>query len=285
MQPIPRHQRIFYGVILVAAAVVAVGGLLAPGVLADVFSWFVLPPLHARFLGAIYLFGAVFMLCCILARTQAEVRSALPLVAIFTGTLFLVSILNLRAFDFSRTSVLVWFASYVVYPVLALVLFARLVLTSREPAGGPGSVAADAPAPRGDALPEWARAFLLVQGIVVTVLAAALFLMPVIVAASWPWAVDPFLARAYSGPLLAYGIGSLVASRNRTWVEVWTIVPGMLAFTVATLIASALHPNLFSATDAIDIVWFASFGIATAVLAVMTVRAIPHARRPPARSV
>ena len=59
MAPITRGQRLFYGVICAAALLVAVLGLFAPDFLASIFTWMVLPPLHARFVGAIYLFGAV----------------------------------------------------------------------------------------------------------------------------------------------------------------------------------------------------------------------------------
>lgn len=260
MTPIPPSHRALFAVILFAAAVVAVGGLLLPNVLADVFSWFTLPPLHARFLGAIYLWGALFMVGCLRAQTMDEVQWALPLVAIFTGMLFVVSVLNLGAFDFGRTPVLIWFASYVIYPLIGLVLFVR----------------APRPSPRSDGstpLPAWAQASLLIQGVIVTALAAVLFLLPAQAATAWPWPVTAFLAQAYSGPLLAYGIGSLLYSRLRTWREVRSIVPGMLAFTAVTLIASIGHLTVFGTLDAIDYLWFAAFAVATAVLAAMTLRA------------
>ena len=260
MTPIPQAHRAFFGVILLAAAVVAIGGLLVPNVLADVFSWFSLPPLHARFLGAIYLWGALFMIGCIRAQRMDEVQWALPLVSIFTGMLFVVSVLNLSAFDFGRTPVLIWFASYVIYPLIGLVLFVR----------------APRPAPSSDGatpLPTWAQAYLLIQGVIVTTLAAVLFVLPAQVASAWPWPVTTFLAQAYSGPLLAYGIASLLYSRLHTWREVRSIVPGMLAFTAVTLVASIGHLAVFGTLDAIDYLWFAAFGAATAALAVMTLRA------------
>ena len=74
MLPITRGQRLFYGVICAAALLVAVLGLFSPEYLASIFTWMVLPALHARFVGAIYLFGAVFMAGCLAARTQVEVR-------------------------------------------------------------------------------------------------------------------------------------------------------------------------------------------------------------------
>lgn len=265
MTPIPQAHKVLFAVILVAAAVVAIGGLLAPAVLADVFSWFTLPPLHARFLGAIYLWGAIFMLGCLRARSTDEVQWALPLVAIFTGMLFVISIANLRAFDLGQAPALIWFASYSIYPLIGLWLFVR---SGRS-------------APRDDGsqpLPRWARAYLLTQGVIVTALAILLLLVPEQAAGVWPWPVTTFLAQAYSGPLLAYGVASLLFSRLHAWREVRSIVPGMLAFTAATLIASVGHLGVFGAIDTIDLLWFAAFGTATVALAAMTVEARSHAR-------
>lgn len=203
LAPVLRSHRIFYAVILVAAGVVAAGGLLAPDVLASTFSWFTLPPLHARFLGAIYLFGTVYMLGCVLATAQVDVRWALPLIALFTGLLFVVSVLNSGAFDLGKLPVLVWLASYIVYPLIAIWLFLRAPRPwPRDP--GPAT------------LPGWARGFLLVQGIVVTAIAVVLLGVPDQVIRVWPWPVTHVLAQAYCGPLLAYGLGSLLASQFRT---------------------------------------------------------------------
>lgn len=92
-------------------------------------------------------------------------------------------------------------------------------------------------------------------------------------AGAWPWPVTTFLAQAYPGPLLAFGLASLLLSRLRTWREVRSIVPGMLAFTAVTLIASVGHLGVFGAIDAIVLLSFATFGVATAALPAMTVEA------------
>ena len=262
--PIPRSHKVFYAVIFIAAVVVAAGGLVAPKVLADMLPWFVLPPLHARFLGAIYLFGALYMLGCLVARSQDEVRYALPLIALFGGMLLLVSVLNLGVFEFGTPPGSVWFASYIVYPIVALALFLRV----------PRPWPVDPAAPD---LPGWAHAFLLVQGAVAAILALLLFVVPATVATNWPWPVTTFLAQAYAGPLLAYGIASLLASRFRTWREVRALIPGMLAFTAVTLVASVVHSGVFGAFDAIDAAWFATFAVATVILGVMTVELVRHA--------
>ncbi|MBI5828762.1 MAG: hypothetical protein HZB20_04305 [Chloroflexi bacterium] len=52
------------------------------------------------------------------------------------------------------------------------------------------------------------------------------------------------------------------------------IVPGMFVFTAGTVIVSFMHLNLFSLTELADLLWFGTFGIATAILGMLTFRAM-----------
>jgi hypothetical protein len=262
MTLVTRSQRILFFVIFLAALLVAVLGLFAPAVLASMFDWLVLPPLHARFVGAIYAYGAAFMVGCLFARYQGEVRWASPLIAVWTGMLFIISILHLSAFNFARVPVWVWFASYLIYPLVAIVIAWR----RRSAASG-----GDLPGP---SLPGWAQGFLVVQGAVVTILAVALFFAPTLIASVWPWPVTPLLAQMYAGPLLSYGLGSLLFARERAWLAVRAVAPAMLVFTVATLAASILHRGLFSAADLADWLWFGAFGLATVGLVLLSAGAV-----------
>ena len=262
MLPITKGQRLFYGVICAAALLVAVLGLFAPKYLASIFTWMVLPPLHARFVGAIYLFGAVFMAGCLAARTQAEVRWAVQMIGVWTGMLFIISLLNLDAFDFKLLPVWIWFASYFVYPLIAIWVTWQ------------GSKPQQADILPGPSLPAWPKGFLLIQGIVISVLAVLLFFIPNFMSTIWPWKVTAVLAQMYAGPLLSYGLASLLFSRQDKWLGIRAIVPGMFVFTAGTVIVSVMHINLFSFTELADLLWFGSFSIATVMLGVLTVRAM-----------
>jgi len=262
MLPITKGQRLFYGVICAAALLVAVLGFFAPEYLASLFTWMVLPQLHARFVGAIYLFGAVFMAGCLAARTQAEVRWAVQMIGIWTGMLFIISLLNLKAFDFKLLPVWIWFISYITYPIISI------WMTWRQPKPQ------QADALPGPSLPAWSKGFLLTQGIVTSALAVLLFFIPNFMSTIWPWKVTPVLAQMYAGPLLSYGLGSLLFSRQDKWLGIRAIVPGMFAFTAGTVIVSFMHFNLFSFAELADLLWFGSFSIATVMLGVLTVRAM-----------
>lgn len=260
MVSITKGQRLFYGVICAAALLVAVLGLFFPEYLASIFTWMVLPPLHARFVGAIYLFGAVFMAGCLAAKTQAEVRWAVQMIGIWTGMLFIISLLNLQAFDLKLLPVQIWFASYIIYPLISIWMTWRGPKPTGELTGA--------------SLPAWAKNFLFIQGIIIILLGALLFLIPNFMSTAWPWKVTPALAQMYAGPLLSYGLGSFLFSRQNTWLGIRSIVPGMFAFTATTVIVSFLHINLFSFAEAADIFWFGAFGTATIILGMLTVRII-----------
>ena len=262
MSPVTRGQKVFFAVICAAALLVAVLGLFNPADLASIFTWLELPPLHARFVGAIYAFGAVFMAGCLFARRQAEVRGAVQLIGIWTGMLLIISLLNLGAFDFSLLPVWIWFASYIIYPVISI------WMTLRQPHL---MQAGDLPGPE---LDSPAKGFLPAQGILFSLLAVLLFLAPTSMSALWPWKVTPVLAQMYAGPLLSYGLGSLLFSRQDKWLGVRSILPGMLVFTVTTVVISFIHVNLFSFSEVPDLLWFGWVIAASLVLAAHTFRAL-----------
>lgn len=65
---ITRPQKIFFAAVLALAANVGVIGMFNPGHIGATLP-FVVPPLHARFLGAMYLSGATFMALAVLWRS------------------------------------------------------------------------------------------------------------------------------------------------------------------------------------------------------------------------
>lgn len=262
MAPITRGQRIFFAVICAAALLVAVLGLFNPTYLASIFTWLELPPLHARFVGAIYAFGAVFMAGCLAARYQAEVRWAVQLIGVWTGMLFIISLLNLSAFDFNLLPVQIWFASYIIYPIIAV------WMTVQQPHL---MKAGELPGPQ---LAGWARVFFLTQGFLFSLLAVLLFFAPALMATLWPWKVTPVLAQMYAGPLLSYGLGSFLFAQQEKWLGVRSILPGMLIFSVTTVLISFLHINLFAFNQAADLLWFGWFIFASLILFVLTFRAL-----------
>src|ERR1044071_1558093 len=85
MSPLTRSEKIFFVVIFISAIVIAIAGFFSPAGLAFALSWLELPPLHARFVAAVYLFGTLIILGGLLVQQWSQVRTVLLLIAIFTG--------------------------------------------------------------------------------------------------------------------------------------------------------------------------------------------------------
>ncbi len=266
MNPVTRFQRIYYSAVGLFALWVGVWGYFIPGQVDRAIPWLV-PPLHARFIGAIYLAAVTLLFGSALARRWAEVRVSTPMVAVWTGSLLLISLLHLDDFDFSHSPVWFWFGAYIVYPIIALWLAWQNRAAEQAPVKAP--------------IPQWVKSYLFVQGAGFTLLAAGLLLAPAFMSDRWPWLITPLLAQIYSGPFLAYGLGSLSASRRTGWEEVRVPMRAMLVFAVLVLIASVLHLALFDPAAPSAWLWFGGFGAATIALFGGFLRAsIPSQRSP-----
>ena len=261
---VTRSERIYFAAVGLLALWVGFWGYFVPSEVERAIP-FAVPPLHARFLGAVYLSGLTIMIGGLLARSWREIRLVPILTALWTGGLCVISLFYLDRFDFATPQPWVWFAAYVIYPLIAIGLAWRHRLVESGAA-----LAA--------ALPDWARRYLYGQGVVLTALAVGLLLAPGALADVWPWPIDQLLAQIYSAPLLAYGVGSILLARQRTLLEVRVVVAGMLVFTAGVLIASIIHRDLFSVGDVEDVLWFGLLVVANAMLGLLLVLATRQRR-------
>jgi len=238
---------------------VGIWGYFLPDKVDQAIPWLV-PPLHARFLGAMYLSGATFMIGGILAQYYAEVKVMIRVILIWTGMLFIVSLFYLKEFDYSRTQVWIWFGAYIIYPLIAVWLMWRDRSFQERLVG--------------KTFPTWVRGYLFVQGMIVATLALVLLLFPEFMVSVWPWKITRLLAQIYSAPFLAYGLSSLMISRLNVWDEIRVVVTATFVFALGVLLASFIHGVLFSLANLSTWVWFGGFLQATIVFGYITVRAI-----------
>src|SRR5215470_1601138 len=140
----PRHKIYFFAVGFLALWV-GFFGFFLPSHVDWALPWLV-PPLHARFLGSMYLSGATFMGLALLATSWDEVRVVLLMIAIWTGMLFIISLFYLNEFNFTKPQPWIWFGAYLAYPLIALWLAWRYRHVDQ--------------APTGSALPGWGRVYL-----------------------------------------------------------------------------------------------------------------------------
>ena len=108
--------RAYFALVGLFALWVGSWGYFVPAEVVRALPWTV-PPLHARFIAAIYLAGLLAMILALTARTLAEVRIPIALAATWTGMLFLISMLHLEAFDFAKPQVWFWMGAYAVFPL------------------------------------------------------------------------------------------------------------------------------------------------------------------------
>lgn len=244
-------ERLYFAAVGLLALWVGYWGYFVPARIDSAIPWLV-PPLHARFLGAVYLSGFTLQLGGLFSRRYAETRVLVPLTILWTGLLFLISLFYLDQFDYGRRQVWFWFGAYVAYPLIG----AWLIWRHR-------GEAADLP---GAPLAAPLRAYFKAQGLALSALALALLAFPAGLAALWPWKISTLLAQIYSSPFLSFGIAFWMLGGRRTWPEVRVVVRGAFVLSVLVLLASILHRALFKAADPAAWIWFGGFGAATAIL-------------------
>jgi hypothetical protein len=206
------------------------------------------PPLHARFLGAMYLSGATFMVLATFARQWRDVRVTTAVLALWTGLLGVVSILNLHAFDWNRDPTWFWFFAYLGFPMAAAWLAGhqrRFGSERRKTTAG-----------------LLAASLLVLIGGSVTVFGVVLLFAPTYMVTLWPWALTPLLAQVYSAPFVAFGLGLVYAASQSAFAERRIAILGSLVFAVGALVASYLHFGLFRAGAPSTLLWFGGFGLA-----------------------
>lgn len=253
-----RADRVYYGTVLALAALIGIGGLANPVGVAAVLP-LEPPPLHARFLGSMYLSGATFMLLALRATRWAQLRFVVPMAATWTGLLGAVSLFHLPVFDWARLQAWVWWAAYIVFPILG----AWIAWRQRGHADDDGL---DARLTAGrDRL---RRTGFLALGGVSGVLAAVLLVAPGAMVDAWPWPITPVLARIYGAPFAAFALGGLLCARRPGSEAVRIVVASTAVFAVCVLGASLLHRGLFASAAPATWLWFGGFAAAAAFLVV-----------------
>ena len=191
------------------------------------FAWTVKPALTAAVLGAFFWMTTVFGLLAANEGLWARVRLALPAVTVFTLLTLAATLVHFDRFHLSRSGSLtefltyVWFAVYILVPVLLLVM---LYLQSR---------ASGEDVPRGDSLPLLFRLLLSLHSVASLAAGIALFANPAGMIPLWGWDLTPLTARALGAWLVAIGICSAQAIWENDWARVKV---GMISYALLGLL-------------------------------------------------
>lgn len=196
------------------------------------FSWTINSALTAAFLGGAYLTGSLVEYLASREQIWARARVVMPAITlVFTPLLLIATLLHFDRFHMNNITGWAWLFIYVVDPVIAAVLFFFQV---RQPGGDP---------PRIIAPPTWLRLMLGVQGAIMLVFGAALFVTPDIVAPLWPWALTQLTARAVGTAVLTMGIVAIHAAWENDLIRIKIALIGYTALSLLWLLAVARYPG------------------------------------------
>lgn len=251
MTRITLGQKLYFAAVGLLALWVGSWGYFIPSRVDQAIPWLV-PPLHARFLGAMYLSGVAFMIGAILSRFHAEVRITIRMIVIWTGMLFIVSLFYLGEFDYTHPPVWFWFGAYLIYPLIGLQLILKYRTlqekSKRTRFTGLGKRLFFGAGCGDDLIGRLPFDCAAVHG-------KCLALENYCVARS----------NVFSSISVLW-IRELTLSRQQMWMEARVAVIGIFVFTFGVFLASLIHRELFSITNMAVWVWFGSFLLATVTL-------------------
>ena len=207
--PIWWPLRIWMGV-EVAFGLAAIGAIfLRPQDTQENFAWPIQPVVMAAFLGGFYFAAAFLFVLPLFARTWQQIRAIIIPAAVFTTVMLVATVLHWDRFSVGTFPFYVWLASYLLPPPV----FAALYLWHQKRSSPVGS---EITAP----LPPGVRTFLGTNGLVLTALAALMFLVPSLLQRIGPWDFTPLTVRTLCGWLMAVGLLQLWMSRENDWDRV-----------------------------------------------------------------
>ena len=184
--------------------------------------WLLLP-FNTRFLGAIYLTSLLGLVSLVISRRITLARLIIPMMAMFTSIVLMVSSLQLQQFNPERRLTDLWFWLYWLDCVGATYFCGYLKsydFSSVRRLPRPWSVG------------------LGVQAGILGAYGLSLLLSPVAAGASWLWPLDVFHSQLYSAIFLAGALGSALLSRKATAGEARSL--GAIQVTFSSLVLLGL---------------------------------------------
>lgn len=201
--PVTRWVARFIVPVLAAAFVVLYG---FPGRTTELFAWTIRPDMTPILMGAGYGAGVYFFYRVATADEWHRVAPIFPGIAAFTWFMAVATVLHSGSFNHAHHTFPLWVFLYAVTPVLVPAVWWVNRRTD------PGEASAD-----GVRLPRVVRVLGGGLGLLVTLSAVALFLVPGMLIDAWPWAVSPLTARILAGWFALFGVVNAVVALDPRW--------------------------------------------------------------------
>jgi len=233
-----------------AALALAAGFLLFVGAnrTDDYFSWTIEPPLTAATLGAFYWAAVVLILGAARGGSWAEARPATYPVALIATLLLAATLIHLDKFDLDSLFGWFWLVAYVVVvPGFTLLVVDQLRAPGEDLSGDPFPVAV--------------RIALAVEGVVMIVIGALMFIAPASAADIWAWMLSPLTSRAMGAFVIGIGVTAALAARDDDRLTFRGPAAAYATIGALVLLAALLHRDDFG-DDGVSTALYASFAAA-----------------------
>lgn len=201
------------------------------------FSWTINPPLTASFLGSGYL--ASFLLEFFSAREKIWARAcpAIPGVWVFTFLTLIVTLIHLDRFHFdsqlfiTQAGTWVWLGIYIGVPVaLGYFWVTQIRKTGVDPL-------------RKYPLPAWLRTILLLQGVTMFMMGAALLLLPKMMISLWPWTISILTSQAIGAWGVSIGIIAIQIFWENDYLRLLPVFTSYAFYGILMIITLVRYPD------------------------------------------
>ncbi len=201
------------------------------------FAWTITPPITAAFLGGAYWASVAVELIAAREHFWARARIAIPAVWLFTTLTLIVTLLQLDKFHFNSPDLIPRFAAWfwlAIYAGVPIAILLTLVVQRRISGGDPL---------RQSHFPTWLRFMLPVQGGIMLIVGAALFVAPSTTISIWPWKLTLLTGRAIGAWLLAIGVASFHAIWENDLLRIRPLGGGFAVIALLEIVAMLRYPQ------------------------------------------
>lgn len=193
----------------------------------EFFAWTIRPEMTPIIMGAGYGAGVYFFYRVASVDEWHSVAPVFLGITTFTWAMAVATVLHWANFNHDHHTFVLWVVLYAVTPLLVPAVWAinRRTDPGAGSDSGAGSGGGSATGPR---LPQVVRYLGGGLGVVVTLSAVALFVVPDLMIGAWPWAVSPFTARILAGWFALFGVVNAVVVLDPRWSAARILVESQL---------------------------------------------------------